>query len=209
MDAIRYRSGFAKMGKAARKLLVARVAQLGEDAIKWAFERGYQKTPRHIGNISYYRWLGRKRKSQSKAWDDITYNLRDSIGSAVYINGELQDNTMKFVNDNPKGGRTRDAIDPRSGRQVLKDYFRQLHPNKGKNEITLVCVAAMYYTKFLESGTHGGHYKIKVISSAADYVRKNWEKAVDGIYKDLKIKKPASRVIKGDIKPLKDSGYYG
>lgn len=207
--ATRYRSGFAKMGQDARQLLVARVAKLGKDAIKWAFEQGYQSRPRYIGNISYYRWLGRKGKSQSKAWDDITYNLRDSIGSAVYINGELQETTISFLNDTPMGKRTRDAIDPRSGRQVLMDYFKQLHPNKGKNDITLVCVAAMYYTKFLESGTHGGHYKIKVISSAADYVRKNWEKAVDGIYKDLKIKKPASRVIRGDIKPLKDSGYYG
>lgn len=203
------RSSFSKMGPQARQELVNRVAQLGQDAIDYAFRKGFRSKPRYIGNINYKKWLERQGKSVSKAWDDVTFNLLDSIGSAVYINGVLKSDTIRFVTNTPLGGRTRDAIDSRSGRQALMDYFRSIRPNQGKNEITLVCVAAMYYAKFLEEGTHRGGYKIKVISSAADYVRKNWEKAVDGIYKSLKIKKPASRVIKGDIKPLKDSGYYG
>ena len=203
------RSSYAKMGVEARKKLVERVAQLGKEAIDYAFQQGFRSKPRYIGNISYRNWLIKKGKNPKLAWDDITYNLRDSIGSAVYVDGVLQENTIKFANDTPLGGRTRDAIDPRSGRQALMDYFRQIHPNRGKGDITLICVAAMYYVKFLEAGTHAGRYKIKVISSAADYVKRNWEKAVDGIYKQLKIKKPASKVIKGDIKPLKDSGYYG
>ncbi len=203
------RSSYAKMGKQAKEELVNRVAQLGKDAIDYAFKQGFRSTPRHIGNIAYHNWLIRKGKDPNKAWDDISYNLRDSIGSAVYVNGELREDTIEFANETPKGGRTRDAIDPRSGREALMDYFRKIHPNRGKNDITLICVAAMYYVKFLEKGTHRGHYKIKVISSAADYVKRNWQKAVDGIYKKLKIKKPSSRVIKGDIQPLKDSGYYG
>ena len=207
--AIRYRSSFAKMGVEARQLLVERLAQLGKDAIDFAFKQGFRSRPRNVGNIAYHKWLVSKGKDPNNAWDDITGNLRDSFGSAVYVNGELQRNTIRFANDTPTGERTRDAIDPRPGREVLLDYFNKIHPNRGKNDVTLVCVAAMYYTKFLEAGTHRGHYKIRVISSASDYVRRNWERAVSGIYQQLRIKKPSTKVIKGDIKPLKDSGYYG
>lgn len=207
--AIRYRSSFAKMGIEARQLLVDRLAQLGKDAIDFAFKQGFRSKPRNYGNIAYHKWLVSKGKDPNSSWDDITGNLRDSFGSAVYVNGELQRNTIRFANDNPTGERTRDAIDPRPGREVLLDYFNKIHPNRGKNDVTLVCVAAMYYTKFLEAGTHRGHYKIRVISSASDYVRRNWERVVSGIYQQLRIKKPSTKVIKGAIQPLKDSGYYG
>lgn len=209
MATIRYRSSFAKMGVEAREELVRRVAQLGKDAIDYAFEQGFRKYSRRITDERYRRWLERKGKSTTSSWDDISGNLRDSFGSAVYVNGELRTDTIKFANENPIGGRTRDAIDPRSGREALMDYFRSIHPGRGKNDIVLICVSAMYYTKFLEAGTHGGHYKIKVVSTAAEYVRKHWEAVVSGIYKSLRIKKPATKVIKGDIRPLKDSGYYG
>ena len=207
--AIRYRSSFAKMGVEAQKLLVDKLAQLGKDAIDFAFKQGFRSKPRRIEDEKYRKWLVKQGKDPNSAWDDITGNLRDSFGSAVYVNGELQRNTIKFANDNPIGGRTHDAIDPRPGREVLLDYFNKIHPNRGKNDVTLVCVAAMYYTKFLEAGTHRGHYKIRVISSASDYVRRNWERAVSGIYQQLRIRKPSTKVIKGDIQPLKDSGYYG
>ena len=207
--AIRYRSSFAKMGAEARQLLVEKLAQLGQEAINFALKQGLKKYSRRITDERYRKWLEKKGKDPNSAWDDITGNLRDSFGSAVYVNGELQRNTIKFANENPNGERTRDAIDPRPGREVLLDYFDKIHPNRGKNDVTLICVAAMYYTKFLESGTPRGHYKIRVISSAADYVRRNWERAVSGIYQQLRIKKPSTKVIKGDIQPLKDSGYYG
>lgn len=203
------RSSFAKMGVRAREELVKRVSQLGKDAIDYAFQRGFRKYGRRIDDKKYRKWLISKGKDPNKAWDDITGNLRDSFGCAVYVNGELRRDTINFANDNPIGERTRDAIDPRSGREALIDYFNKIHPGRGKNDIILVCVAAMYYTKFLEEGTHGGNYKIKVISSASEYVRRNWEKAVSGIYAKLRIKKPKSRVIKGDIQPLRDYGYYG
>lgn len=205
----RYRGSYSRMGREAKALLVSRVAQLGEDAIKYAFDKGFRSHPRKEKlSDGYIAWLKSHGKSVSSAWDDITYNLRDSFGSAVYINGELQENTIRFANDTPKGRRTTDGIDPRSGREALMDYFHKIHPHRGKNEITLICVAAMYYTKFLQEGTHAGGYKIKVISTANDYIKRNWSSYVDGIYKVLKIKKPATRVIKGDIQPLKDSGFY-
>ena len=55
--AVRYRSSFAKMGIEARKLLVERLAQLGQDAIDFAFKQGFRSKPRNYGNISYHKWL--------------------------------------------------------------------------------------------------------------------------------------------------------
>ena len=46
--AIRYRSSFAKMGVEARQLLVERLAQLGKDAIDFAFKQGFKKYSRRI-----------------------------------------------------------------------------------------------------------------------------------------------------------------
>lgn len=202
--AVRYRSSFAKVGEDAKRILVDKVAQLGQDAIKYAFEKGFRSRSRNYSSKAYHNWLVKKGKDPNRAWDDITGNLRDSFGSAVYINGELQPHTIRYANETPIGRDTTNGVDGRSGREALNDYLRSIHPNQGKNEITLVCVAAMYYTRFLERGTHAGHYKIRVVSAATDYIKRNWERAVDGVYKELKIKKPASRVIRGNIQPLRD-----
>lgn len=205
----RYRSSFAKMGKDAQEELVKRLTQLGEDAIKYALEKGYRSATRNYASLRYRDWLISKGKSHLKAWDDISGNLRAGIGSAVYVDGNLRTDTIRYADEGARGQHTRDGIEPRSGRQVLEDYFKSIHPKKGKNEAVLVCASAMYYTRFLEAGTHAGRHKIKVISPAATYIKKNWEQYTDGIYATLGIKKPASKVIKGDIRTLKDYGYYG
>ena len=79
--AIRYRDSYAKMGVEARKKLVDRVAQLGKEAIVYALKKGFRSKPRHVGTMSYKNWLTKQGKNPNLAWDDITYNLLDSIGS--------------------------------------------------------------------------------------------------------------------------------
>lgn len=204
----RYRSSFAKMGEAAQKELIKRLTKLGEDAIKYALEKGYRSATRNYTSLRYRDWLISKGKSHIKSWDDISGNLRAGIGSAVYVNGVLQKETIKFADDSAMGKPTGNGIDDRSGRQALDDYFNRIHPKKGKNDVVLVCASAMYYTRFLEQGTHAGHYKIRVISPATTYIKQNWERYTDGIYTTLGIKKPTTKVIRGDIFPLKDSGFY-
>ena len=112
-----------------------------------------------------------------KGFQHKTRNLHDSYGSAVYVNGNLVESSIRYV-----GGELSKKDDPltkKSGRETLNDFFKRSHYGRSKGEIVLVCVAAMYYTKFLENGTHNGHYKIQVISAARDYVEQNWNKYLD------------------------------
>lgn len=208
--ATRYRSSFTQMGVEAKERLILALKQLGQDAIDYAYKSGLMSK------------LNPKKKdgTQSIVWKHETGNLHDSIGSAVYVDGVLREDTICYVgggNGSTFGKITTDSIDGRSGRQVLLEYLRRIHPQKGKNNVVLVCVAAMYYTKFLESGAYawntesggGSKWKIRVISGATDFIKANQEKYTSSVYKSLGIKFPSSRVIRGDIQPLKDAGYYG
>jgi hypothetical protein len=144
--------------------------------------------------------LKSKGKSTTKAWDDISRRLRDSFGSAVYVNGNLRKDSVRFYEKNPT---QRDGwSEAEGGREVLMRYLKSIHPKSKKSEIVLVCVAAMYYAKFLEKGQHRGGYKIKVISGARTYIDKHWKEAVSGIYKKTGLKKPVSFVKKGDNSEL-------
>lgn len=211
-----YRSSFAKMGKEAKERLVQELKKLGQDAIDYAYKSGFMSklNPRRKGDL------------QSVVWKHETGNLHDSIGSAVYVDGILREDTICYVgggNGSSFGKTTSDGIDSRSGRTVLLEYLKKIHPQKGKNNVVLVCVAAMYYTKFLESGTYANYrdaegrlvqrasskWKIRVISGATDYIKANKEKYLSNVYKSLGIKFPSQKIIKGDIQPLKDAGFYG
>lgn len=209
MATTRYRSSFAKMGEEAKERLIQELKKLGQDAIDYAYKTGFMSKlnpPKKDG-------------TQSIVWKHITGNLHDSIGSAVYVDGVLREDTICYVgggNGSTFGKRTTDGIDSRDGRTVLLEYLRKIHPQRGKNNVVLVCVAAMYYTKFLEKGSYawntesgGGKWKIRVISGATDYIKSNKERYLSNVYKSLGIKFPSSKIIKGDIQPLKDSGFYG
>lgn len=203
--ATRYRSSFAQMGVEAKEKLILALKQLGQDAIDYAYQSGFMSKvnpPKKDG-------------TQSIVWKHETGNLHDSIGSAVYVDGVLREDTICYVGGGQGssfGKSTTDSIDGRSGRQVLLEYLRRIHPQKGKNNVALVCVAAMYYTKFLEAGTYAdgsSKWKIRVISGATDFIKKNQDRYTSTVYKNLGIKFPSSKVIRGDIQPLKDYGYYG
>ena len=127
---------------------IQKMAKLGYDAIMYAYNhRGFQHKTR---------------------------NLHDSFGSAVYYNGTLIESSIRYV-----GGELSKKDDPltkKSGRETLNEFFRRSHFGRAKGEMVLVCVAAMYYTKYLEEGRHRGGYKIQVISAARDYVNQNYNK---------------------------------
>lgn len=117
-----------------------------------------------------------------------TYNLYDSYGSAVYLNGRLLKYTIRYLGsekgkpinalkktgndwiwDKPRsmpdwrGERrlTGDEIDMR-GRDEIMEFFQKYKPNnKG---IELVVVAAMFYASYLEKGLGKAKTKYKVIS---------------------------------------------
>lgn len=78
-----------------------------------------------------------------------THNLHDSYGSAVYLDGVLVEDSIRYVN------RARSSkIDRRSrktGRQELTEFLKTAWIVRKSDHITVLVVAAMWYGKILES----------------------------------------------------------
>lgn len=83
-------------------------------------------------------------------WQDDTYNLRDSFGYGIYVNGSLIH--KGYLNDSPlaqrparKKYRGRDVI----GREELESFFNE-YDARLKTGIEVVFVAGIYYANILE-----------------------------------------------------------
>jgi hypothetical protein len=120
-----------------------------------------------------------------------TRNLHDSYGSAVYVDGVLIEESIRYI-----GGILSRKVDPKTkktGRETLEDYFHSHRFGVTNHEIVVIVVAAMYYSGILESQ---GRY---VITPARDYIDANWENAMASVLSKYGIKeKPKARVVKGD-----------
>lgn len=120
------------------------------------------------------------------------FNLRDSYGSAVYYNGQLQKRTIRYLG--PEMGTSKSGLTtnwvwdkPRSmpdwrgerritgdyiqmrGRDEIMDFFEQYKPTA--DGLHLVVVAAMWYANVLEKGGGNLKRKYKVISGAKDVMQ--------------------------------------
>ena len=177
------RSSFYKMGVIARQVFIQETADLGERAIKYAFNQ------RHKG------WFRPKDKKGVNEWYSETGNLHDSFGSAVYVSGQLQVDTIRYVDNETWSTQSHRQFG--EGRKALNDYLRRFRPTSKKNEVTLVVIAAMPYASILEN-----KYKIYVISEARQYIDEHWHEIETNVYKKLRLKKPDTRVIKGNMRAL-------
>lgn len=130
----------------------------------------------------------------NKDWQNRLGNLHDSYGSAVYVNGVLYKNTIRYVgsemsertrSNNPQWfwNQERSFPDFRgnrylpgdeimvSGREEVMDFFSKYKPTNKKG-VELVIVAAMWYANVLENGTsYGLSKKYKVISHCASLMQ--------------------------------------
>lgn len=155
---------------------------LGRDAIEYAYESGHSDAPKP----KEYDENGVLRPVRDGKWRHKTHNLHDSFGSAVFENGKVVEDTICFLG--PEESKANDKLLGMSGRDVLLDYFHTASYGKAKNSIVLVCVAAMYYTKYLEEGTHKGKYVIRVISYATDFIQRHWHRYVSEKSKHIVLK---------------------
>ena len=115
------------MEKSNQRLVITFLAMIGEKAIKEAY--------------------------QSRGFTNRTYNLRDSYGSAVYYNGALLDNTIRYIG--PPEAKTKRM--GKSGREEVNKFFRDYSPKS--NGYDIVVIATMPYAGVLETG--GGRLKRK------------------------------------------------
>lgn len=95
---------------------------------------------------------------RKKTYTNRTFNLHDSYGSAVFVNGVIVPDSKKYVNrsrskrKNTHGHRDYDNryAEGVDGRRALDDFFASVKVSK-KNKITLVVAAAMWYGEIVES----------------------------------------------------------
>lgn len=99
----------------------------------------------------------------TKTFQDRTFNLHDSYGSAVYKDGVYIPRTLRRLD--PQATETKKL----RGRQVkghneVERYLKNYRPRQ--KGLTLVVVAAMPYGDILEAGKEPLRYKYRVISGA-------------------------------------------
>ena len=99
-----------------------------------------------------------------RGFNNRTYNLHDSYGSAVYYNGTLVKSSIRYV------GAEMAEEDEKYGRNEVNDFFSNYRP-KNRKGIDLVIVAAMFYADILEEGKGRLKRKYKVIAEGEDYMK--------------------------------------
>lgn len=96
----------------------------------------------------------------SRDYTHRTYNLHDSYGSAVYLNGALVDKSIRTLEPMATEAKKYKGSKLKGSEEIMR-YFRSYKP---KSEIELLVVAAMPYGWVLEKGEGGLRRKYKVIS---------------------------------------------
>lgn len=160
---------------------------LGKEAMLHAYKTGHTDSPRRDNYTP---------KGDYK-WRHKLGNLHDSFASAVYVNGVVVKSTIQYI-ANPIS-KKREPKTGKKGRQIVKDYLLNHSFGAKNNEIVLVVIAAMYYTKYLED-VNTGSGKFIVISPARDFINQRWWSYVEPVYKKhgLPTVKPKAKVIKGE-----------
>lgn len=141
---------------------VAQLTVLGYEAIMYAYSEGHSPTPRRY-----------QKPVRDGKWRHRSGDLHDSFASAVYVNGVLLEDTIRYV-----GPEMSDSL---WGRAEVKAYLKNPDVDVS-GDVTLLCVAAAYYAEFLEEGRHQGGYKIRVISGASDYIAANWHRVRSDLF---------------------------
>lgn len=170
------------------------------DGVKKGFE---QDMVAALTTLGYYAMMDAYGKH---SFTHRTRNLHDSYASAVYVNGNLIESSIRYV-----GGVVSKEADPvtkKTGRETVNDYLHSHRYGAANNEIVLVVIAAMYYAGILEAGNKapnpdkapkGPGEQFIVISPAREYIDKNYWTAVYKVYDKYGIKdKPKAKVIRGE-----------
>lgn len=115
-----------------------------------------------------------------KKYKNRTFNLNESYGSAVYVNGELIEESICHINP---GGMTKP--DPRApagyetGEKALNTYFKTAFVVRKRDTYTILIAAAMWYASMVENKG----YEVIELEEARRYIAKNFDSVVGPILK--------------------------
>lgn len=106
-----------------------------------------------------------RRAYETRTFENRTYNLHDSYGSAVYVDGRLIKSSVRYAGSpTAKAGKIYED-ELIEGRFEIDAFFDWFKPRK--KGVDLVVIATMPYADILEKGA-GLRRKYKVISGAKD-----------------------------------------
>lgn len=101
---------------------------------------------------------------EQKNFIDRTYNLADSYGSCLYVDGKEYPNSRYYLHRIGKADTPyKYAGEEIKGREAVESFFNNFDKSQSKGKILLVIVAAAPYARVLESGTSYGlkhNYKV-------------------------------------------------
>lgn len=89
-----------------------------------------------------------------KTYTNRTYNLHDSYGSAVFVDGSLVPDSIKYIEramSKKADTHGHSITNAKTGRDALRRFFDQAWVVRKKDHITLVVAAAMWYGDIVES----------------------------------------------------------
>lgn len=91
--------------------------------------------------------------TEGKAYTHSTYNLHDSYGSAVYVEGRLVEDSIRYVNRARSKGTRRhghNIPNARTGREALMRFFKTAWIVRKRDYLTVVIAAPMWYASIVE-----------------------------------------------------------
>lgn len=126
---------------------------------------------------------------EQKNFIDRTYNLADSYGSCLFVNGEEYPNSRYYLH-NLAIAKTpyQYAGEEIKGREAVERFFNNFDKSKSKGKVMLVIVAAAPYAYVLEDGISFGlkhNYKVLAgISSRLEGLKRFYGGKVDTMIGD-------------------------
>lgn len=127
------------MDKTLRQLFIDSLASIGEEAIKEAYS--------------------------TREFTNRTFNLKDSYGSAVYLDGQLLKETIRYIGPSEAKVKRYGL----SGREEIYKFFNEYSPNNKGCDV--VVAASMPYARELELGL-GLKHKYRVIVGAREILER-------------------------------------
>lgn len=89
-----------------------------------------------------------------KTYTNRTFNLHDSYGSAVFVDGHLIPESIRYVNRTRSKRADRSGRAPmgaKTGREALRRFLDNAWIVRKKDRVTLVVAASMWYGEHVES----------------------------------------------------------
>ena len=148
--------------------------------LKDEIQRATVEALTELGKVVAHEAFVKARYGGGKTYENRTYNLNDSYGSAVYVNGVLVEDSIKYVNvaGLPPSDR-RAPAGYETGEKALQTYFRTAFIVRKKDTYTILVAAAMWYASMVEKKG----FKVIEVERAKEEIAKNFDKVVVPIFK--------------------------